>query len=101
MSQMIPSALSSVAVPLVYLTGICLILAAVSFIIRKWARIAGILLGAGMATILRTAFGWTTSVDPFSIVVSFIFAAVVGIVFGVWPARRAASLDPIVALRYE
>jgi putative ABC transport system permease protein len=63
--------------------------------------IAGILLGAGMATVLRIAFGWTTSVDPFSIVVSFIFAAAVGILFGVWPARRAASLDPINALRYE
>ena len=44
MSQMLPSALSSVAIPLIYLTGVCLILAAVSFIIKKWARIAGILL---------------------------------------------------------
>ena len=63
--------------------------------------IVGILLGAGMATSLRIGFGWNTSVAPSSILLAFVFAAAVGILFGVWPARRAAGLDPIVALRYE
>ena len=63
--------------------------------------IVGIALGGGAAIVLREAFGWTTSVDGSSIVVAFVFATVVGIVFGVWPARRAASLDPIDSLRYE
>jgi putative ABC transport system permease protein len=63
--------------------------------------IIGIILGAGTAILMKQAFNWNTAVDPFSIVISFVFAAGVGILFGVWPARRAASLDPIVALRYE
>ena len=63
--------------------------------------IVGILLGTGMATGLRMGFGWNTSVAPSSIFLAFFFAAAVGMIFGVWPARRAAGLDPIVALRYE
>jgi putative ABC transport system permease protein len=61
----------------------------------------GIALGGGGAILLRTMFRWSTAVDPTSILIAFVFAGVVGIVFGVWPARRAAALDPIEALRYE
>jgi putative ABC transport system permease protein len=59
------------------------------------------LIEALVLCLLRTMFRWSTAVDPTSILIAFVFAAVVGIVFGVWPARRAASLDPIEALRYE
>ena len=51
--------------------------------------------------VLRDSFGWDTALGPSSVVMAFIFAAAVGILFGVWPARRASSLDPIEALRHE
>jgi len=63
--------------------------------------IIGILFGTGLSLLLKTVFGWNTAVAWSSVLYAFLFAATVGIVFGVWPARRAASLDPIQALRYE
>ena len=63
--------------------------------------IVGIGMGSGMAIMLRRLFHWSTAVGASSIVIAFLFAAAVGILFGVWPARRAASLDPIESLRYE
>ena len=61
----------------------------------------GVLLGAGSAILLRQMFQWQTAVDVTAVIVAFVFSAAVGILFGVWPARRAASLNPIEALRYE
>ncbi|MEO8336774.1 MAG: ABC transporter permease [bacterium] len=61
----------------------------------------GVAVGAGTAWTLRTSFGWATVIVPSSIVTAFLFSGAVGVVFGVWPARRAARLDPITALRYE
>ena len=61
----------------------------------------GALVGSGGATAMSKFFQWNTIISGGAIIAAFVFSAVVGVVFGVWPARRAASLDPIVALRYE
>jgi putative ABC transport system permease protein len=63
--------------------------------------VVGIGLGSGAAVAMHRVFNWNTSVGMPSVLVAFAFSAAVGIVFGVWPARRAASLDPIEALRFE
>ena len=61
----------------------------------------GLALGTAGATLLNRLAGWQTVVTAESALMAFGFSATVGIVFGIWPARRAAQLDPIDALRHE
>ena len=63
--------------------------------------LAGVLLGAGISWLLSTLAGWTVRVTPFSVILATAFSVLVGLVFGLWPARQAARLSPIAALRYE
>ena len=61
----------------------------------------GVAAGVGMAELLSRTAGWVMRISPESVVLSFTFSIGVGLFFGILPARRAAKLDPIEALRYE
>jgi len=61
----------------------------------------GILLGLGTSEILARTAGWPTQVPIIAIFLSFGFSGLIGVVFGLYPAWKAAGLDPIDALRYE
>jgi putative ABC transport system permease protein len=61
----------------------------------------GILLGIGSSEVLKEWAQWPTLIDPVIVAVAFLFSGAVGVFFGFYPAKKAANLDPIEALRYE
>jgi putative ABC transport system permease protein len=61
----------------------------------------GIILGVVLSLVIPKLLGWPTLVSTMAIIGSVLFSAAVGIFFGYYPARKAAALDPIEALRYE
>ena len=61
----------------------------------------GTAMGILISKVASAITGWPTQISILSIIVAFIFSALVGIVFGIYPAKKAAALNPIEALRYE
>jgi len=70
-------------------------------VLSLFGGVVGILLGLGLALIATRTMEVPFVADPTIVLVAFVFSALVGIVFGYFPARRAARLDPIEALRHE
>jgi len=70
-------------------------------ILSSLGGVIGILLGIGSSQLVSHLNGWPVLVSTASVVIAFVFSAAVGMFFGFYPARKAAQLDPIDALRYE
>ncbi len=72
-----------------------------SVVLSVFGGTLGILTGIGASKLMTHFNGWPTLVSTDAIIIAFVFSAAVGIFFGFYPARKAAQLDPIEALRYE
>jgi len=70
-------------------------------VLSAFGGLLGISLGVGMSQLMSHLNGWPTLISSDSMLIAFAFSAAVGIFFGYYPARKAALLDPIDALRYE
>jgi putative ABC transport system permease protein len=70
-------------------------------VLSGFGGIIGIVLGLGLAALATNALAVPFLLNPGIVLLAFTFSALVGVVFGYFPARRAAHLDPIEALRHE
>jgi putative ABC transport system permease protein len=72
-----------------------------SVVMSLLGGVVGLAIGFGGAAVLGHVMGWTTATPLIAVFVAIGFSAAVGVFFGYYPARKAAALDPIQALRYE
>jgi macrolide transport system ATP-binding/permease protein len=63
--------------------------------------LGGVLLGVGISFGITTFAKWPAALDPTVMILAVLFSGAIGVIFGLWPAKKASALDPIVALRYE
>ncbi|HKO58751.1 MAG TPA: FtsX-like permease family protein, partial [Thermoanaerobaculia bacterium] len=72
-----------------------------SIVMGVLGGLAGLVIGVTGAKLLGHFTGWETAISPIIMIVSIGFSGAVGVFFGYYPARKAAALNPIQALRYE
>jgi len=72
-----------------------------SAVLSTLGGVIGIVLGVTVSLTLSIFAGWAAIVTLQAVVLAFVFSASVGVIFGLWPARKASLLSPIEALRYE
>jgi len=72
-----------------------------AFAISLLGGFIGVVIGMAVSALIGTIADWGFVFSPVTLVAATFFSLMVGVVFGVWPARQAAQLNPIAALRYE
>jgi putative ABC transport system permease protein len=70
-------------------------------IISGAGGLIGVIVGVALSRVVAYFAGWTTVITPLSVILAFTVSVAVGLIFGVYPARKAARLDPVKALHYE
>ena len=72
-----------------------------AIIISFTGGIIGIIIGMGASLLVKMAISWPISIQPYSVILSFVVCTIIGVFFGWYPAKKASQMDPIEALRYE
>lgn len=72
-----------------------------SVVICILGGLIGIMFGSLISVVLSKFAGWSTKISLPSVLMAFTFSVLIGLIFGIWPARKASRLNPIDALRYE
>jgi putative ABC transport system permease protein len=72
-----------------------------AIIISFTGGIIGVIIGMGASGLVKLVISWPISIEPYSVILSFLVCTLIGVFFGWYPAKKASQMDPIEALRYE